>query len=223
MSAAVADFNTEVGTKLKEKHGDSVGNEFMGIYHRLNGGPFKNFAWLKELNFVKMRQEGDSEEQKKRNLEAIVAGLELFKDLKCYGKIYQHYKKELEGGAVPDVVQIMMPQKPPVIVVESEVKSEPVVEKKRVTRKKKVPQNEVVLPDTVTDICGTEVKVDKKYVKRASKKKEQDFSSEKDQSSLSSSEGKKALVVKYNPKMTDKQKQALIEKVRQMLYPSNTI
>jgi len=226
MSAAVAEFNKDVSTRLKEKYGEQVANEYMGIYHKLHGTPFKNFAWLKETDFVERQQEADSKEQRKRNLEAIVAGLELFKDLRAYGKIYQQYAKDLAMANFPDVVELCMPE--PIIAPKLEVeelKAEPAVEMKpKRVRKPNIkiidtPKNELVvpdavLPDIVEDICGAKVPLDKK-MKRVSKKKSPVASPSA--TSQSASPLTKNIVVKIEPNMTDKQKEVVMGRVKKML------
>jgi hypothetical protein len=234
MSAAIAEFSKEVSTKLQAKHGESVANEFMGIYHKLNGSHFKNFAWLKELDFVELQQEADSKEQRKRNLEAIVAGLELFKDLRAYGKIHQHYSKLLSMANMPPVVELCLPEPVPVegghngtapsLIVE-EIKAEPACEvKPKRVRKPKIKidttlKNEVitpdaVLPDIVEDICGTKVAVDKKMKRTTKKKSPAESPSATNQSSSTLT---KNYVIKVTPNMTEKQKEAVLTRVKKML------
>lgn len=227
MSAAVAEFSKDVANRLKAKYGEQVATEYMGIYQKLHGSPFKNFAWLKETDFVERQQEADSKEQRKRNLEAIVAGLELFKDLRAYGKIYQQYAKDLAMANFPTVVELYMPEEPivaPKLEVE-ELKTEPAVEMKpKRVRKPKIkiidtPKNELVvpdavLPDIVEDICGAKVPLDKK-MKRVTKKKSPVVSPSA--TSQSASPLTKNFVVKIEPNMSEGQKEAVLARVKKML------
>lgn len=227
MSAAIVEFSNEVSARLKAAHGEQVGNEFMGIYHKLNGSPFKNFAWLKEIDFVARQQEADTPAQRKRNLEAIVAGLELFKDLRAYGKIYQHYKKELDGGAMPAVVEAVMPEAghngsaPHLVVSEAAenivIQPEPAVEVKKAKRVRKPKAVKTELPKTAIDIAGNEVPI---VVAKTQKKSPRPavVPSSEAQSPSPLTEEKKTVMIAIKPKMTDKQKHALMERVKKLLW-----
>lgn len=221
MSAAIVEFNKEVADKLKAKYGNDKANVYMGVYHKLNGSPFKNFAWLKEFDFVQRQQSEMSADEKKRNAEAIVAGLELFKDLRAYGKVYQHYVAELEKMNAPSsVVEAVLPKAEEIVKpMESEVPKNEVIaipEKPTKTRKIKKPKAEI--PEVVSDICGAKVPVDKELVKKSQKKKStQDVTLSTDQSPSALTE-KKAHTIVIKPNMSEKQKKQMLERVRSILY-----
>jgi len=225
------EFHNELSGKLKQKYGDDVANEYMAIYHNLNGTPFKNLAWLKEFDFVKRRMEDSTEAERHRNLEAIVAGLELFKDLRAYGKVYNHYKAELE---TPSVVKAVLPDAvasataPKLVVSEHPknevIKPEPALEIKPVKRTRKVKREiKTELPAVVEDICGAKVPVElPKGAKTVSKKKTSQLvaqSSEVQSQSLLTKpvSGKRSIVVSVKPGMSDEEKEAVLTRVRNHL------
>ena len=97
--ASPSEFLSELTGKLTEKHGAAKAEEYMKVYTKLNESPFKNLAWMKELEYLSKKMEGMSDVEKRTIYEAILAGLELYKSQRAYGKIYNHYKSEMDKQA----------------------------------------------------------------------------------------------------------------------------